>query len=285
MIPQNFDYATPATLDEALALLADGSSKALAGGQSLIPLMKLRFAAPEKLVDLSRIPGLNEIREESDGLHIGATATHYQIESSALLRERCPLLAETAAHIGDVQVRNLGTLGGSLAHADPAADYPAALFALDAQVRIAGPSNERTLSIDDFLIDMFTTVLEPGELIREVIVPAEAPGTGTAYQKVLQPASGFAVVGIAVRIRRAEGRIAMARIGVTGLTSRAFRAADAEALLEGTEGSAEDIRRAAAVVADDVDATSDLHASADYRCHLARVHTARALTIALGRSA
>src|ERR1700722_6512666 len=137
MISQNFDYASPSTLPDALSLLADGSAKVLAGGMSLIPLMKLRLAAPERLVDIRRVPGLDGIRQAPDGIHIGAMATHYQIESSPVLRARCPLLAETAAHIGDVQVRNMGTIGGSVAHCDPAADYPAALLALEAQVRLA----------------------------------------------------------------------------------------------------------------------------------------------------
>jgi aerobic carbon-monoxide dehydrogenase medium subunit len=150
MIPQNFEYSSPTTLKAALALLADGSAKVLAGGMSLIPLMKLRLAAPEHVVDMSRVPSLDNIRQAHDGIHIGAMATHYQIESSTVLRAHCPLLAETASHIGDVQVRNMGTIGGSVAHSDPAADYPAALFALEAQVRLSSARGERTLSFADF---------------------------------------------------------------------------------------------------------------------------------------
>src|SRR6185437_2874848 len=221
MIPQTFEYTAPKTLDEAVALAGSGA-KLLAGGMSLIPMMKLRLAAPEHLVDLGRIKDLNYIREEGGALHIGATATHYSVESSALVREKCPLLAETAAAIGDVQVRNMGTIGGSVAHADPAADYPAALQALEAKIVIRGATTDRIVTIDEFLVDAFTTSLEPGEIVREVIVPTDPETTGTAYRKVAQSASGFAIVGIAVRIRRAGGKIGMARMGVTGLSNRAF---------------------------------------------------------------
>ncbi|MGH8324597.1 MAG: FAD binding domain-containing protein, partial [Steroidobacteraceae bacterium] len=188
MIPQSFEYDAPANLEEALGMLADRSAKALAGGMSLIPLMKLRLAAPERLVDLGRISGLNYIREDGDALRIGATTTHHQIEESALVRGRCPLLAETASKIGDVQVRNVGTLGGSIAHADPAADYPAALLALEAEVRVLRAQSARTVSIADFFVDTFTTALEPGEIVGEVTVPKETSGTGTSYQKLPQPA-------------------------------------------------------------------------------------------------
>ena len=197
-------------------------AKPLAGGMSLIPMMKLRLAAPEHLVDLGRIKDLNYIREEGGALHIGATTTHYEVESSALVRAKCPLLAETASAIGDVQVRNMGTIGGSVAHADPAADYPAALQALEAKIVIRGAKGERTVSAADFFVDTFTTALEPGEIVREIVVPVEDAGTGTNYQKMVQPASGFAIVGIAVRVRRSGGKITMARIGVTGLSNSAI---------------------------------------------------------------
>jgi carbon-monoxide dehydrogenase medium subunit len=280
MIPQNFDYSAPANLQEALELLADGSAKVLAGGMSLIPLMKLRLAVPERLVDLGRVPGLNYIRESGDAIHIGAMTTHYDIESSPLLRSRCPLLAETAGHIGDLQVRNTGTIGGSLAHNDPAADYPAALMALEAQVKVASARGERIVPIDAFLVDTLTTALEPGEIVLEAIVPAEAAGTGVAYQKMVQPASGFAIVGVAARVRRSNGAVTFARLGVTGMAPMAFRAANAERLLAGPA----DVRKAAAVVGDGMDANSDLHASADYRRHLVRVYAARALERALART-
>jgi len=284
MIPQQFEYSAPKTLDEALGLLAEGA-KPLAGGMSLIPMMKLRLATPEHLVDLGRIKDLSYIREQGGELHIGATTTHHDVESSALVRGKCPLLAETASHIGDVQVRNMGTIGGSVAHADPSADYPAALQALEAKFVLKGAKSERTVSAEEFFVDTFTTALEPGEIVREVIVPVDGDGTGTSYQKVLQPASGFAIVGIAVRVRKSGDKITMARIGVTGLSNRAFRATEAEKALEGRSGTPAEIQAVAALVAKGVDANSDLHASADYRLHLAAVYTAKALATALGRIA
>jgi len=284
MIPQQFEYSAPKTLDEALGLLAEGA-KPLAGGMSLIPMMKLRLAAPEHLVDLGRIKDLNYIREQGGSLHIGATATHHEVESSPLVRGKCPLLAETVSNIGDMQVRNMGTIGGSVAHADPAADYPAALQALEAKLVLKGTQAERTVAADDFFVDMFTTALEPGEIVSEVIVPIDGDGTGTNYQKVVQPASGFAIVGIAARVRKSGGKLTMVRIGVTGLSNRAFRATAAEKALEGKAGSAAEIQAAAALVAQGIEANADLHASADYRKHLAVIYAAKALTAALGRIA
>lgn len=285
MIPQSFEYSTPSSLAEALRLLADGRAKALAGGMSLIPLMKLRLAAPEHLVDLRRLADLNYVREDAGTIRVGATTTHDQIQNSALLKAKCPLLSETAACIGDPQVRNMGTLGGSAAHADPSADYPAALLALDAQLRLASPGAERTVPAADFFLDSFTTALKPGEIIVEVIVPVEASGTGVRYEKLAHPASGFAVVGVAVRLRKSGGRISLARIGVTGLGGHAYRASAAEAKLAGSAGTPDDLQKAAAAVGDGVEANSDLYASAEYRRHLAKVYAARALAVALQRTA
>jgi carbon-monoxide dehydrogenase medium subunit len=281
MIAQNFEYSCPNTLQEALQLLADGTAKVLAGGMSLIPMMKLRLAAPEHLVDLRRVTDLKTISESSGEIHIGAMATHYDLESSLLLRQRCPLLAGAAGHIGDVQVRNMGTIGGSVSHADPAADYPASLLALGAKVRLVRAGGERTLSLEDFLVDIFTTAAEPGEIVREIIAPVEESNTGVNYQKMLQPASGFAIVGVAARLRKASGKISLARVGVTGLSSRPFRARAVETRLEGSAGTDEDIRQAAALIANGVDANSDIHASADYRKQMAQVYAARALRAAL----
>lgn len=280
MIPQNFDYVAPNDLKDALSRIASGG-KPFAGGMSLIPMMKLRLAAPEMLVDITRIPGLNYIREDGKTIRIGATTTHYEIESSPLLRSRCPLLAQTASHIGDVQVRNMGTIGGSSAHADPAADYPAALMAIEAEFRLASPRGERVIGVEEFFVDTFTTALGPDEIILEITVPAEESGTGTSYEKVVQPASGFAIVGVAARVRKSGGKILFARIGVTGLGPKAFSAENVEQLLEGSAGTPADIERAASVVADGVDANSDMHASAEYRKHLARIHAARAIAAAL----
>jgi aerobic carbon-monoxide dehydrogenase medium subunit len=285
MIAQNFDYAAPANLQEALGLLAGENVKVLAGGMSLIPLMKLRLAAPEKVVDLGRIPDLNAIREDQGVLRIGATTTHHQVESSPLVRSKCPLLAEAASHIGDIQVRNVGTIGGSIAHADPAADYPASLLALEAKVVLVSAKGQREIPISEFFVDTFTTALQPGEIVREVIVPVEDQSTGTSYQKMAQPASGFAIVGVAARVRKSGGKVTMARVGVTGLSGKPYRANAVEKALEGTAGGASDIQKAVAAIADGVDANSDLNASADYRKHLARIYAMRALTIALSRIA
>lgn len=278
MIPQNFEYTAPTTLNEALALLSKENVKALAGGMSLVPMMKLRFAAPDGIIDLGRLPDLNYIREQAGEIHIGAMATHYQIESSALLRGKCPLLSEVAHQIGDTQVRNMGTIGGSTAHADPAADYPAALFALEAKIKLVKTGSERTLTAEEFFVDTFTTALEPGELIQEIIVPLEQAGTGTSYQKVPHPASGFAVVGIAARVHKSGSKINWARIGVTGLASKGYRATAAETAA--TFGSPDE---AAAKIAEGADANSDLYASAEYRLHLAKVYGARAIRQALSR--
>ncbi len=280
MIPQPFDYYAPATLREALAMIAGGEHKVLAGGMSLVPLMKLRLAQPEHVVDLGRIPELNYIAESGGVLRIGAMSTHHDIESSAAVRAHCPLLAEAAGHIGDAQVRNMGTIGGSIAHADPSADYPAALLALETKIRIVSATSDRTIDGAEFFVDAFTTALEPGEIVLELQVPVEDQGEGYCYEKVPHPASGFAVVGVAVRVKKAGGKIVMARIGVTGLGPKPFRDSMAEKMVEsGTE-----IGQATRQIGEGADANSDLYASADYRRHLVRVHAARALRTALTRA-
>jgi len=284
MIPENFEYTAASTLDQALGLIA-GGAKPLAGGMSLIPMMKLRLASPGSLVDIGRLRELNYIREQDGAIHVGAATTHYDVESSPLLRGKCPLLSETASHIGDVQVRNMGTIGGSIAHADPAADYPAALQALEAKIVVRNSKSQRSVSSADFFLDTFSTALEPGEIVVEVIVPLESESVGVSYQKMLQPASGFAIVGIAARLARSGGKISMARIGVTGLSNRSSRALAVEKALEGKSGSATEIQNAAALIAEGAEANSDLHASAEYRRHCAVVYATRAITAALARSA
>lgn len=280
MIPQEFDYSAPQTLQEALALIESGDRKILAGGMSLIPLMKLRLAAPAEVVDLGRVPGLSGIAEGDGAIHIGAMATHREIETSPVIRARCPLLSETAGHIGDVQVRNAGTIGGAVAHADPAADYPAALLALEAQIRLVSAKSDRMVAASDFFLDAFTTVIEPGEIVLEIQVAAEDQNEGYRYEKLHHPASGFAVVGVAARIRKSGDRIAMARIGVTGMGSHAFRARNVEELLEGGASVAE----ATAQLGEGETPNSDLYASAEYRLHLARVYAGRAVATALSRA-
>ena len=284
MIPAQFDYQAPATLDEAVSLLAadpDGA-KVLAGGHSLIPAMKLRLAQPQLLVDIARIKALAYIREEGDQILIGATTTHYQLESSDLLQNICPLLPACARSIGDVQVRNKGTIGGSLAHSDPAGDWPAAALALDAEMILKGPNGDRTVRADSFFIDLLTTDIQPGEILREIRIRKPAGRFGQAYQKVPHPASGFAVVGVAVYLSlNADGSCSAAGVGVTGVSTKAFRAQAVESALTGSTLDDQTIAAATAKVCDGINPTKDLYASADYRRHLAEVHTRRAIKAAL----
>lgn len=280
MITQDFEYFAPTTLAEAFGLLADPGAKALAGGMSLVPMMKLRMAAPEKLVDLRGIAELHSIREAGGSLEIGAMVTHYELESAPLVRSKCPLLAASAAAIGDVQIRNAGTLGGSVAHADPAADYPAALLALEAQVQIAGPAGQRRVSFEEFVVDPFTTLLEPGELVVGVSVSTEEDGAGTHYEKHAQPASGFPMVGVAARVAFGTSGLRFARVAVTGLSGKGYRARQVEAaLLQGASP-----KEACAGLTDGVEASADIHASAEYRAHLARVAGTRAIEKAILRA-
>jgi carbon-monoxide dehydrogenase medium subunit len=283
MIPAPFDYVTPATLNEALALLAEhqDDAKILAGGHSLIPAMKLRLAMPQMLIDIGRIKDLAYISEADSQIRIGAMTTHYQIESSTRLKEICPVLPAAAVQIGDVQVRNKGTIGGSLAHADPAADWPAVMIALKAEIVVVGGNGERTISADDFFVDLLTTALEAGEILREIRIPAPSGNYGQAYVKAAQPASGFAVVGVAAHIiRDANGNCESASIGVTGVASKAYRASGVENALTGTSLDEQTIAKAAANAADGVELNGDLYASADYRRHLVQVYARRAIAAA-----
>lgn len=283
MIPAQFDYLTPATLAEAVSLLAQhqDEAKILAGGHSLIPAMKLRLAQPQLLIDIGRIKDLSYIREEGSEIRIGAMATHYQIESNARLRQVCPMLPACAAQIGDVQVRNRGTIGGSLAHADPAADWPAAIIALNAEMLAVNGKGERVIKADDFFLDMLTTALDASEILSEIRIPAPAGKFGQSYLKVPQPASGFAVVGVAVHLTRDNaGACETASVAVTGVTSKAYRASAVEAALKGKTLDDATIRDAASHATDGVDANGDIYASADYRRHLASVYTRRAIEAA-----
>ncbi|MDA1315712.1 MAG: xanthine dehydrogenase family protein subunit M [Acidobacteria bacterium] len=283
MIPARFEYSAPETLSEALRLLgSDGEAKVLAGGQSLVPMMKFRLAQPGHLIDLARIPDLNFVAEENGAIRIGAMTTHNQVETSALIREKCPLLAKTAAHIGDVQVRNRGTIGGSVVHADPAADYPAALLAMEAKVKLVSASGERMAGLDEFLVDALTTLLEEGEILTEVHVPLERAGVLTAYRTLVQPASGFAMAGVGVRLGVENGTITFARVALTGVGSKPYRATAVEQALVGQGAGAETFAAAAAHATDGVDALSDMHASAEYRVNLAAVQVRRALEDAAG---
>jgi aerobic carbon-monoxide dehydrogenase medium subunit len=277
MYPASFDYKRPATVDEAVALLTQhgDDAKVLAGGHSLIPAMKLRLARPRVVVDIGRIANLRDIRETGNSIAIGAMTTHQEVASSKLLLDKCPLLPETASHIGDVQVRNMGTIGGSLAHADPAADYPAAILALDAEIVVAGPNGNRTIRAESFFLDLMTTALAPNELIVEIRVPVTA--RTVAYVKTEQKASGFALAGVAAVI--SPNGI---RVGVTGVAAKAYRTTSVEQALKG-KTTADAIALAAARATDGVELLSDIHASADYRAQLAQVNTRRALERAASR--
>ena len=287
MIPAPFEYAAPKTLEEALRLLErhGDEAKILAGGHSLLPLMKLRLAQPRYIIDIGGLRGMSYIREENRHIAIGALTTHAEIESSDLLRARCPLLVETAAVIGDVQVRNRGTLGGNLAHADPAADFPAALLALDVEIVAASTAGARTIPVNDFFLDMLTTALRPGEILSHVRVTWLAPYTGTAYEKLHQPASRFAIVGVAARLTLGKyGKIEDAGVGITGLGPKAFRAEAVEKVLRGKKASDKIFTDAARYAAQGIEPLSDLHASADYRREMASVYTRRALRRAFARA-
>jgi|SRR5581483_1263300 len=279
MIPANFDYQSPRTLSEALDLLgSNADAKVLAGGHSLLPAMKLRLAQPAMLVDIGRIGGLSYIRESGEQIAIGAMTTHVEIANSSLLHSASPLLALAAAQIGDTQVRNRGTIGGSLAQAHPAADYPAAILALDAEMVTHRRSGERRIPASSFFTGMFSTALGHDEILTEIRVP-KTTGEAIAYQKVHHPASGFAVVGVAVRLKTSGAKIESAAIGITGVSEIAYRAKAVESALRGKTVS--DLKEAAGHVTDNVDVIGDYYASAEYRKHLAAVITRRALSQAL----
>src|SRR5712664_1849103 len=220
MYPASFEYHAPTTIAEAIALLGryGDEAKVLSGSQSLIPLMKLRLARPAHLVDLRKVDGLTGVREVQGSLQIGALTTHAALAKSELLRAKLPMAAEAAGQIGDAQVRNLGTIGGSLAHADPSADWPAVLLALDASVQIAGARGERSVKIDQFIVGPLTTVLEPGEILTQVSVPLPAGRYGGAYEKLPHPASRFAIVGVAAELfLDGKGAVQSSRAAITGL--------------------------------------------------------------------
>jgi carbon-monoxide dehydrogenase medium subunit len=280
MYPAPFDYRRPATLSEAVALLAQHGedAKILAGGHSLIPAMKLRLARPSVVVDIGRIPELNYIREHAGRVTIGATTTHHTVEMSETTRKLCPLVPEVAAHIGDVQVRNKGTIGGSLVHADPAGDWPAAVLALDAELVIAGPKGLRTVRAVEFFVGLMTSAVSSGEVLCEVRLPLT--GRSVAYVKTEQQASGFALCGVAAVVDAERGQVS---IGITGVGAVPYRAAGVERALNGRALTAASIEEAAGHAADGVDPLSDIHASAEFRAHLAQLNTKRALMAALAK--
>jgi aerobic carbon-monoxide dehydrogenase medium subunit len=286
MTATSFEYHAPTTLQEALSLLTqyNGEAKILAGGHSLIPIMNLRLAQPKALIDLGKIAGLSSIKEENGTIAIGAMTTHYMVESSALLKDKLPILPETAAVIGDVQVRNRGTIGGSIAHADPAGDFPAAAVALDMQLKVVGPRGERTIGSRDFFVDILTTALQPDEILTEIRVPVFAPRTGSAYEKFSNPASRYAIVGAAAVVTvDGNGVCQKASVGLNGISGKPVAAVGVEQALVGKRLNDQTIQEASAKAADGLEPLGDIFASADYRAHLARVYTKRALARASGR--
>lgn len=285
MIPAAFSYTRPASLAEALSLLARGSegTKVISGGQSLLPLLKLRMADVDRLIDIGRLQELRGIRVAADGgLVIGAAVPYADVLASAVVAERSPLLIEVIEDIGDVQVRNRGTLGGSLAHVDPASDLPAAALALDASVVARSAGGERVVPVSALFAGPFVSTLAPDELITEIRFPAMAAGNGTAYRSITQPASGYSIVGVAAAVTLVGGRVTSAYVGITGVGEVPYRATAVEQLV--VAGGASAVASAAAHAADGQDVGGDIHADAEYRTAMASVITRRALEAAFGRA-
>jgi carbon-monoxide dehydrogenase medium subunit len=287
MYPAPFEYHSPATVQEALSLLAkfQDDAKVIAGSQSLVPLMKLRLASPAHVIDLRKVPGMVGINESGGMLQIGAMTTHWALETNELVRARVPMMSEAAGQIGDAQVRNMGTIGGSLSHADPSADWPAVTVALDASVQIVSAKGERSIKVEQLIVGPLTTSLAPGEILVQVRVPLPAGRTGGAYEKLPHPASRFAIVGVAAAVALdAKGGIQAARIALTGLASKVTRASRVEQALQGKASDAATLKVVSARAADGIELRADLIGSADYKAHLAAVYTERALRRAVARA-
>lgn len=287
MIPANFEYFAPTSIEEALQLLDrhGDDCKILSGGHSLIPVLKLRLAAPAAVIDIGRIAALKAIQVDGNTISIGANATHAEIASNAGLKQHCPLLTQTAAQIGDQQVRNRGTIGGSLTHADPAADWPAAILALDAEIVVRSSKGQRTIKASEFFLDLMTSAVESDEIVTEIRIAKPAQPNAAVYLKVPQSASGFAVVGVAAQLKLNNGKCEEASIAVTGLAPKAFRAKSVEAALRGKTLDEAAISAASSQVdAEADDAMEDIHASGDYRRHLARVYAKRAVQAAAAKA-
>ncbi len=287
MYPAAFDYHTPASVPEAIALLGKlrDDAKLVAGGHSLLPMMKLRLAQPKHLIDLRKIPGLSGIKEDGSVIAIGAMTTHYQVESSALLKSKIPVVSDAASTIGDPQVRNLGTIGGSLAHADPAADMSAVMIALGAELVVEGARGRRTVKVDDFFKGLMATAVGPDEILVEIRVPVPAAGSGASYMKFPHPASRFAVVGVCAALTvDARGACVKAGVGITGAGTKAVRAKGVEAGLAGKVLDQATIEAAASKAAEGVDVQADLQGGVEYKSHLLRVHARRAVEAALKRA-
>jgi len=284
MIPAAFAYARPTTIDEALQAVASGGEdvKIMAGGQSLIPVMRLRLAAPETVVDLTRVSELRGVRDDGDAIVIGAMTTHSDVIADPLIGQYARLIAEATETVADRQVRHRGTFGGALAHADPAGDLPAVALALDAEFVIAGLGGRRTVPAAEFFVDYLTTALQEGELLVEIRIPKLQGTWGMHYEKFNRVAQAWSIVAVAAVVRREGGRIAEARVGLTNMGSTPLRARGVEAALVDVEATADAIAAAAAHAAEGTSPSSDLNAQADYREHLATVLTRRAVTAAAG---
>ncbi|MBI4671912.1 MAG: xanthine dehydrogenase family protein subunit M [Chloroflexi bacterium] len=286
MYPAPFEYYAPKSVGEALSLLSQNAdAKILAGGHSLLPLMKLRLAQPAALIDIGKITDLYGISDMGNTISLGALTTHHDVEHSGVLRRECPLLPEVASHIGDRQVRNRGTLGGSLAHADPAADYPAAMLALGAHIEVQGTGGKRSISADDLFTGLLQTSLNVNELIVSVRVPkTNAKGQSVAYAKFPHPASRYAIAGVAVWVKLENDQVSDVRVGVTGAADHAQRAKKTEDALKGKALNNDAIAAAAKLAADGLKTLGDVYASADYRAHLVNTLTAQALSAAQARA-
>jgi carbon-monoxide dehydrogenase medium subunit len=283
MIPAKFDYVRPGSLDDAVRALADGGddAKVIAGGQSLLPLLRLRLSFPELLVDVGGISELQGVTDVGDALLIGARTTHYQLIHDPLVAEHCGLLAQAASTVADPAIRHRGTLGGALAHADAAGDLPAVALALDATLIARGPGGEREIAVADFFVDYLTTTLQPDEILTGIRVPKRG-GWGFRYEKFHRTAQSWATVGVAALVRRSNGSVAEARIGLTNMGTTPVRALAAEAAAAGVQADREALRTAAAHADEGTNPPGDLHGAPDYRRHLARVLTGRALAAAAG---
>ena len=287
MVSSAFAYHAPTSVAEAARLLAEhgDEAKILAGGHSLIPLMKLRLAEPSVLIDLGKIEGMSYIREaEGGGLAIGAMTTYAALQGSELVQSNAPVLADAAGQVADAQVRNMGTIGGSLAHADPAGDLPAVAIALNAELVTSSTGGHRTIGIDDFFVDLLTTSLESNEILNEIRIPALAANSGSAYAKFGNKASHYAIVGVAAVITTdGNGNCTGASIGVTGAGPAAVRAGDAEAALVGSLDD-DAINAAASAAGNGIEFNEDVHASAEYRAHLTSVYAGRAIRAAIANA-
>ena len=283
MIPAAFDYQAPTSVDEALRLLAEGGddAKIIAGGQSLLPVLKLRLAAPELVIDLAKIDALKGIRDDGDAIVIGAMTPHFEVVADPLVAEHASLLAKCVATVADPQVRHRGTLGGACAHADPASDIPAPTLALDAEFVIAGPGGQRRVAAADFYTDFFTTAVGDDEILVEVRVP-KYTGWGSAYEKFVRVAQQWAIVGVAATVRTEGGTIAEARIGLTNMGTTPIRARAAEQALAGVAVEAGAIAEALSGIADGTAPPTDLNGDPEYRRHLVSVIGRRAVLAAAG---